>query len=183
LGRQEPVYVGIPLEIRTRGGIALQKFIGDNIGAGQSFSFETTLRDLTFEQARRAKANGFLVEMIFVAAGPVEEHIKRVKIRADAGGHSASEGSLREIYERGRRFLITAFEENRKGIIDILAVFHNPPASPEAGEMPQASLIVRRERGHLAGSKGTPPHWFQTAVRGTDSEIEKLRGLTSGPQS
>ena len=183
LGRQEPVYEGIPPEIRTRGGIALQKFIGDNIAARQSFSFETTLREITFEQARRAKASGFLVEMIFVAAGPVEEHIKRVKIRADAGGHSASEGSLREIYERGMRFPITAFEENRKGNIDILAAFHNPPTSPEAGEMPRASLIVRMERGLMAGSKGTPPHWFQTAVRNSDFEIEKLRGLTSGPQS
>lgn len=100
LGRQQPVYEGIPPDIRTRGGIALQKFIGDSIAARQSFTFETTLREITFEQARRAKASGFLVEMIFVAAGPVEEHIKRVKIRADAGGHSASEGSLREIYER-----------------------------------------------------------------------------------
>ena len=95
------------------------------------------------KQARRAKASGFLVEMIFVAAGPVEEHIQRVKIRADAGGHSASEGSLREIYERGMRFLVTAFEENRLGNINILAVFHNPPTSPETGDDPQPALIVK----------------------------------------
>ncbi len=183
LGRQEPVYEGIPPEIRTRGGIALQKFIWDNIAARQSFTFETTLREITFEQARRAKASGFLVEMIFVAAGPVEEHIKRVKIRADAGGHSASEGSLREIYERGMRFLITAFEENRKGNIHKLAVFHNPPAPPEGGNVPQPTLIVRMELGYMVGSTGVPPPWFQAAVRGTDFEIEKLRGLTSGPQS
>ena len=186
LGRQEPVYEGIPLEIRTRGGIALQKFIGDNIAARQSFSFETSLREITFEQARRAKASGFLVEMIFVAAGPVEEHINRVKIRADAGGHSASEGSLREIYERGMRFLITAFEENRRGNLHKLAVFHNPTASPGAQGVSQPMLIIEMVRGYPEARKGiakAPPPWFQAAVRGTDFEIEKLRGLTSGPQS
>ncbi len=180
LGRQEPVYVGIPPDIRVLGGIALQNFIGDNIAARRSFAFETTLREITFEQARRAKAAGFLVEMIFVAAGPVEEHIRRVKMRAYAGGHSASEGSLREIYERGMRFLVTAFEENRKGTIDRLAIYHNPRSGEEAAGAPQPTLIIQMAHGRPDWSKGfaqVPPPWFQAAVRGTGFEMEKLRGL------
>ncbi|MFN0104291.1 MAG: zeta toxin family protein [Bryobacteraceae bacterium] len=97
LGRAEPVYTGITSEIRQQGGAVMQKFIEDHIAARQSFAFETTLRDLTFEQARRASANGFRVEMVFIAAGPVEEHIERVKNRGELGGHSASDASLREI--------------------------------------------------------------------------------------
>lgn len=180
LGRQEPVYVGIPPDIRLLGGIALQNFIGDNIAARKSFAFETTLREITFEQARRAKANGFQVEMIFVAAGPVEEHIERVKIRADAGGHSASEGSLREIYERGMRFLVTAFEENRRGNIDTLSVYSNPRKKADKGGVSQPTLIIQMTNGLPDLTKGiaqVPPPWFQAAVRGTDFELEKLRGL------
>ncbi|MFN0104211.1 MAG: hypothetical protein ACKV2U_19265 [Bryobacteraceae bacterium] len=93
-----PVYTGMTPEIRRQGGAAMQKFIENHIAARRSFAFETALRDVTFEQARRATANGFRVEMVFVAAGPVEEHIKRVANRGEFGGHSASEASLREIY-------------------------------------------------------------------------------------
>ena len=180
LGRQSPVYAGIPPDIRVLGGIALQNFIGENIAATRSFSFETTLREITFEQARHAAASGFRVEMLFVAAGPVEEHIERVKIRADAGGHSASEGSLREIYERGMRFLVTAFEENRRGNIDRLSVFHNPRKKADAGGVSQPALIIQMAHGRPDWSKGyaqVPPPWFEAAVRGTDFEFEKLRGL------
>ena len=92
--------------------------------------------------------------MLFVAAGPVEEHIERVKIRADAGGHSASEGSLREIYERGMRFLVTAFEENRRGNIDRLSVFHNPRKKADAGGVSQPTLIIQMDRGYPDWSKG-----------------------------
>ncbi|MSV32390.1 MAG: hypothetical protein EXQ57_07710 [Bryobacterales bacterium] len=180
LGRQTPVYAGIPPDIRLLGGIALQNFIGENIAAGKSFTFETTLREFTFEQARRAAASGFWVEMLFVAAGPVEEHIERVKSRADAGGHSASEGSLREIYERGMRFLVTAFEENRRGNIHGLSVYHNPPSSVKAEKTPRPTLIIQMLSGCPDLTKGiaqVPPPWFQAAVRGTDFELEKLRGL------
>ena len=58
LGRQNPVYVGITPGIRSRGGFELKDFIDRNIAARQSFAFETTLHDITFEQARRANANG-----------------------------------------------------------------------------------------------------------------------------
>jgi predicted ABC-type ATPase len=181
LGRPGRVYRGIPPDIRAMGGEALKRFIDGNIAARRSFSFETTLREITFEQARRAKANGFRVEMFFVAAGPPEEHIRRVTLRAHAGGHSASEGALREIYDRGMRLLVTAFEENRNGNIELLAVFHNPRVAYqkvfESIPIP-ATLIVEMVHGQPDLEKGimsNAPPWFEAAVRGTMFELKKLR--------
>lgn len=176
LGRAEPVYTGITPELRQQGGAVMQAFIEGHIAARKSFAFETTLRELTFEQARRARANGFRVEMIFVAAGPVEVHIGRVKARADFGGHSASEASLREIYARGMRLLVTAFEENRRGNIEILAVFHNPPATRQADLTPaRPSLVVEMVRGVPAQVLDQAPAWFDQAVRGSEFEFTRLQ--------
>ena len=72
---------------------------------------------------------GFGVLMDFIAAGPVEEHIRRVMNRATLGGHSASERRLREIYENSMKNLVTAFEENRKQRIDFLRIFDNSGAA------------------------------------------------------
>ena len=63
--------------------------------------------------------------MDYLAAGPVEEHIRRVMNRAALGGHSASERKLRDIYECSMKNLLTAFEENRHRRIDFLRVFDN----------------------------------------------------------
>ena len=177
LGRSAPVYAGIPPDIREQGGRAFQQFIENKINARLSLSFETTLRDITFDQARLAKNSGFRVEMIFVAAGPVEEHIERVKNRAQAGGHSAPESSLREIYSRGMKLLLRAFDENRKGNIETFAVFHNPRSTREADLTPsRATLIVEMVRGDPAQLlPEPPPAWFEAAVMSTSFEIEKLR--------
>jgi len=175
LGQGRPVYTGIPREIREQSRTALRKFIENSIAARQSFAFETTLRELTFEQARRAKANGFRVEMLFVAAGSVEEHIRRVTIRAHAGGHSASESTLREIYARGMRLLVTAFGENEKGMIDTLAIFDNPRANVQ----PRPALIVEMVNGQPTAISTAAPEWFRFAVQGTPFELIRLRHRTS----
>ncbi len=63
--------------------------------------------------------------MDYIAAGPVEEHIRRVMNRATLGGHSASERKLRHIYEHSMKNLLRALEENRHERIDLLRVFDN----------------------------------------------------------
>ena len=69
--------------------------MSDCITKRRSFAIKTTLRsEITFEQAQRAKAAGFATGMRFWFSGTLE----RVKQRADAGGHSASEATLRRIY-------------------------------------------------------------------------------------
>lgn len=118
--------VALYMQFRKQAGEEMERFINDHIDRRKSFAFETTLREVTFEQAHRAKHKGFRVEMIFVAGGDEQEHIERVAERGARGGHIASEGALREIYRRGMVMLRRAFEENQRKNIEVLAVFHNP---------------------------------------------------------
>jgi len=66
------------------------------------------------------KQAGFMVEMRYLALRNFASHLERVKARADAGGHSASETTLRRIYEASRRNLRRAVLE-----MDILWVDDN----------------------------------------------------------
>ena len=76
-----------------------EAFVVDCVEKRTSFAIETTLRSaVTFEQARIAKAAGFSLEMRYLALRDFGMHLERVKARADAGGHSASEKTLRRIH-------------------------------------------------------------------------------------
>jgi predicted ABC-type ATPase len=44
---------------------------------------------LTFDQAALARHVGFITEMRYLALKDFAMHVERVKMRADAGGHSA----------------------------------------------------------------------------------------------
>jgi predicted ABC-type ATPase len=177
LGRVEPVYTDIPKEITSAAGSAMEKFIEDHIADRKSFAFETTLRrDITFEQAGKAAKNGFRVEMVFVAAGDVDEHLRRVMNRADAGGHSASEPTIREIYDGSMKNLVRAFRENQHGgSIEHLAVFHNTRADASTNLTPRDLVcLVEVVRGTPTLVAQEAPDWFHAAVRGTEFEFRRL---------
>jgi len=123
-------YQNIPAELRNASGQQFQQFIETHIASRRSFVFENALRtDTCFQQIHRAKEMGFRVRMNYLAAGPVEEHIRRVMNRAALGGHSASERKLREIYRLSMKNLLTAFKENRQERIDRLQVYDNSQKS------------------------------------------------------
>jgi predicted ABC-type ATPase len=83
-------YHKIPPAIRETVGRDLERFIPSHTDAQRDFALETTLRSaITFEQTKLGYASGFHVTMVYLAAGPVEEHIRRVANRADLGQHSA----------------------------------------------------------------------------------------------
>ena len=97
-------YVGISSQIRETVNREFETFVFDCIAKRESFSIETTLRSaITFDQARSAKAPGFATEMRYLALRNFAMHLERVKERADAGGHSASENTLRRTYEASLR--------------------------------------------------------------------------------
>ena len=152
----------------------MQRFIEERMAARESFTFETTLRDVTFDQVRRATAIGFLVQMIYIAAGDVHEHIARVSNRAEKGGHSASPASIQEIYNRAMRHLIDALDASRAGAIEVLDIFHNPAAAGVPAVPHHFLGMVNGNVDHLAHQA---PDWFHAAVRGTPYEFEKLRQL------
>src|SRR5262245_24645169 len=105
-------YIGIPNSIREIVNREFETFIAACIAKRESFAIETTLRSaVTFVQAQSAKAAGFTTEMRYLALANFELHMERIKSRADAGGHSASEKTLRRIYDASLANLARAFAE------------------------------------------------------------------------
>jgi hypothetical protein len=171
----QPTDVSLYMRFRQQAGEEMERFIEDHISQCKSFASETTLREVTFEQARRAHGNGFRVEMIFVAGGDEREHIERVAERGVRGGHVAPHSTLRAIYRRSIAMLRRAFEENRSSNIEILAVFHNPRVAP--GETPRPQLLVEMVNGYPSkkpGISGVLPPWFESGMRGSNFDVELL---------
>jgi predicted ABC-type ATPase len=105
-------YLGISRRIRAIVNREFESFIRYSIQQRVSFAIETTLRsDTTFEQARLAKQAGYVIEMRYLGLNDFATHLERVKTRADAGGHSASETTLRRIYHASLSNLRRAVRE------------------------------------------------------------------------
>jgi predicted ABC-type ATPase len=163
-------YHNIPLHIRAASGQELQQFIDSHIEARRSFAFENALRtDACFQQMRRAKELGFEVRMNYLAAGPVEEHIRRVRNRAALGGHSASERKLRDIYENSMKNLVTAFEHSMLGTIDVFRVFDN------SGRQGQPRLVVEIAGGAPRAIAADVPAWLETALAFSPYNLANLK--------
>jgi len=116
-------YAGITGRIRDVVHRQFHEFVLDSIDNRRSSAAETTLRStVTFEQAAMAKAAGFVTEMRYLALRDFAMHLERVKARADAGGHSASERTLRAIYSASLANPQRAVRE-----MDDLWVYDNSP--------------------------------------------------------
>ena len=147
-------YLGITNGIRKTVNREFETFVRNRIERLQSFAIETTLRgDVTFEQAKLAKAAGFSVEMRYIALRDFATHLERVQARADAGGHSASERTLRAIYEASLRNLPRAVRE-----MDMLWVYDNTPIDANH------PLILQAQEGEIQFLKEPPPSWLRDAL-------------------
>ncbi len=147
-------YIGIPNHIRETVNPEFEAFVLNSIAQGGSFAIETTLRsEITFEQAQRAKGAGFVTEMRYLALRDFGMHLERVKARADAGGHSASETTLRRTYEASLANLPRAVAE-----MDDLWVYDNSPVGGPPG------LILETEKGVIRFLVGDPPIWLTAAL-------------------
>ena len=102
-------YQGIPLEIRAIVNKEFEAFVEDHIRNHKSFAIETTLRsDITFRQAGQARAEGFEIQMRYIAL-TASQNLKRVIARALAGGHSAPADQLQKIHEASLKNLAERF--------------------------------------------------------------------------
>lgn len=129
--RNAGAYTGIPALVRREVNQEFEQFVLDHVRSRTAFAFETTLRSaITFEQATLAKEAGFHREMRYLALESFELHVRRVKIRALRGGHSAPESLLRRIHDASLRHLRRAIRE-----MDLIRVYDNgverrTPAGP-----------------------------------------------------
>ncbi len=147
-------YAGISRQVRAVVNREFQAFVLDSIDRRRSFAMETTLRStVTFEQAALAKAAGFATEIRYLALRDFAMHLERVKARADAGGHSASETTLRAIYRASLANLQRAVLE-----MDDLWIYDNSPV----GGPPL--LVLEAEKGVVRYLANTPPDWLVSAL-------------------
>jgi len=147
-------YVGITRTLREIVNREFRSFVVQSIEQRVSFAIETTLRsEITFDHANLARNAGFRVEMRYLALQDFSTHLERVKARADAGGHSASETTLRRIYAASLRNLRRAVQE-----FDTVWVYDN--TSIDA----RHPLVLESRDGEIQFLADTPPNWLIQAL-------------------
>jgi predicted ABC-type ATPase len=164
-------YIGIPKSIRAIVGPICEKFIQDHIAAGKDLATETTLRStIVFDQMKLAHEAGFDVEFTYVCVDNISSSIDRVATRADMGGHSASEETVKDIRSKSLFNLRRAFDELGK-TIDLFDIYDN-----SAFGMPPKPIasFVGREITFLASEL---PTWMDEALGQISYSTVKLREL------
>lgn len=156
-------------KIRTKVNVEFQHWILDRIAARNSFAIETTLRSpITFEQSRVARERGFWTSMHYMAAGSVEESIKRIIERSYRGGHSASERLVRDIYNKSTKNLLTALDYGESGI-EVVRIYDNSQVGSELRQ------VLNFRRGRPQSVAREIPAWLESLLKGTAFEIDGLR--------
>jgi len=154
-------YQGIPLEIRAVVNKNFERFVEDHIRNHQSFAIETTLRStVTFDQADRARAEGFEVHMRYIALNDFAQNLNRVIARAQAGGHSAPADQLRKIHEASMKNLPRAVRE-----MDEILVFDNTVPNRE----PQ--LVLSARSGCITYRRQPCPEWLRRVLDDSEYQI------------
>lgn len=147
-------YIAIPSRARQAVNREFKAFVLESIERRVTFAIETTLRsEITFEQARLAKEASFQVEMRYLALQDFETHLERVKARADAGGHSASETTLRRIYNASLSNLRRAIQE-----LDLVRVYDNTELDASH------PLVLEARNGQIQFLADDPPGWLNQAL-------------------
>lgn len=148
-------YQNLTEEIRAKVNREFERFVGEHIQSAASFAFETTLRtDITVQQARLARRRGFSTLMTYIGVDGVEECIRRVQIRAQAGGHSAPPDVLRDIYHASLQNLAKAIRA-----FDAVLLYDNSWFD----EIPELVLVTIK--GRIVARHYDPPGWMRMALR------------------
>jgi predicted ABC-type ATPase len=156
-------YQGIPLEIRAIVNKEFEAFVEDHIRNHKSFAIETTLRsDITFRQAGQARAEGFEIQMRYIALNGFAQNLKRVIARAFAGGHSAPADQLQKIHEASLRNLPKAIRE-----MDRIQVYDN--SAPDR----RPKRVLSAQSGKVTYLHPSPPEWLEVVLAGSEFQIHK----------
>src|ERR1700691_4447381 len=156
-------YQGIPLGIRAIVNKEFEAFVEDHIRNHKSFAIETTLRsDITFRQADQARAEGFEIQMRYIALNGFAQNLKRVIARALAGGHSAPADQLQKIHEASVRNLPKAIRE-----MDRIQVYDN--SAPDR----RPKRVLSAQSGKVTYLHPSPPEWLEAVLAGSEFQIHE----------
>jgi len=152
----------IPPDIQERAIADYEAFIEGHIDTRTSFAIEVTLaREITFEQAKRARSAGFLLRLTFVAA-ELNDCIERVASRLEAGGHGVPEAKIKETYAASMKNLSRAVRE-----FDVVQVYDNSRTVRREGEPKddKPQLVLETQRGTITHLASSLPRWLTEALR------------------
>jgi predicted ABC-type ATPase len=156
-------YQGIPLEIRVIVNKEFEAFVEDHIRNHKSFAIETTLRsDITFRQVDQARAEGFEIQMRYIALNGFAQNLKRVIARALAGGHSAPADQLQKIHEASLRNLPRAIRE-----MDRIQAYDN--SAPDR----RPKRVLSAQSGKITYLHPSLPEWLEKALAGSEFQIHE----------
>ena len=115
-----------PEAAALRAGKVMLAEIGDAVGRGESFAFETTLAGVGYlRHIRQWRAGGYRVSLYFLSLPDAEAAVSRVAERVRQGGHDVPEAVIRRRFMAGLRNL----DRYRKAV-DLWMIFDSAGASP-----------------------------------------------------
>lgn len=165
-------YVGIPRSIRAAVGPICEKFIQEHIAAGRDFATETTLRStIVFDQMKQAHEARFNVEVNYVCVDSIAKSIDRVAGRADQGGHSGSEDTIRDIRAKSLGNFPRVLDE-LGNTVDLLDVYDNS----EHGTAPK--LIASFQGREITFLAPELPAWLNDALKRTPYSANRLQACS-----
>jgi len=154
--------------VRQQATADYEAFIENHIRGKKDFSIEVTLaREVTFEQARRAKRLGFAVQLTFVAA-ELDECIARVAGRVERGGHGVLPDVIRVTHAASMKNLARAL-----ATFDVVEVYDNSRQAGLDDEPAQTKprMVLEYRGGKVGFVAASLPAWLEAALRGTPFEI------------
>jgi predicted ABC-type ATPase len=164
-------YIGIPKSIRAIVGPICEKFILNHIAAGKDYATETTLRStIVFDQMKQAHDSGFVVRFACVCVDSLDKSIDRVANRADLGGHSGSEDTVRDVRQKNLANFPRVLDELGK-TVDLLDLYDN---STHKMTPKRIASFLGREVTFLAAELLA---WMDEALGRAAYETVKLREL------
>jgi len=141
-------YRAIPRAVRSAVAKECERFVLRHIQEGRSFAVETTLRTLVaVRQADAAHKRGFTTRMRFLATATPDTNFERVLLRAQSGGHAASELEVRATYDASLANLAHAIK-----VFDSCRVYDT--SAPWS-----APRLVATARGGTVRLQPAPPQW------------------------
>lgn len=113
--------------------------------------------------AARVRQAGFETDLRYLTPQDVSINIERVRIRADAGGHSAPDWKLREIYQSSTGNLPAAIRTfNTVDVVDNT-------------QLNDLQLKLSAQDGQIIYLAEQVPAWLERALEGTKYEVSRVR--------
>ena len=117
----------------------VRRFIGEK----RDFGMETTLSGRTYRNIfRQARESGYSIHLDFLVLPDIEDSIRRVADRVEAGGHNVPEPDLRRRFRLGLQNLFSLY----RPLLNAWAIYDNTERRPSkiAQGDPQNLVIFNR---------------------------------------